>query len=205
MKPTTIWAKITARLEPLMPALATRLEPLRAALATRLAPLMATLTARLETMLAGVPPRQRPLLFIGLGLSSLLLVWLLLLAPLSFSRAALRREIGSKEQELLWMQEAALEIRQYLVSEGGGGKNSLPLAAIDRTARQLGLGHAMQRVEPAGGREVRVWLENAAFDEMLRWLALLKAEHGIAVTEIVVEPGQSGSGLVSSRLTLIKN
>ncbi|MFU8819847.1 MAG: type II secretion system protein GspM [Desulfurivibrio sp.] len=163
--------------------------------------------SQLETLLADIPPRQRPLLFIGLGLLVLLLIWLLLLAPLGSSRATLAREIAAQEQELAWMREAAKEVRQYTTTAGNGGRaggGASPLAAIDTSARQLGLGQAMQRVEPVGSREVRVWLENAAFDDLLRWLVLLQAGHGIEVAEIVVEPGRTASGLVNSRLTLIR-
>ena len=159
---------------------------------------------RLNTLLAEIPARQRPLLFIGLGLVSLLLVWLILLAPLSSARSALRREIAVKEQDLAWMRMAALEVRQYAQGGAGAARGASPLATIDGSARQFGLSQAMQRVEPVGGREVRVWLENAVFDDLLRWLAQLQQGHGIEVTEIVVEQGRAGSALTSVRLTLAK-
>ncbi|MFH7327184.1 hypothetical protein, partial [Desulfurivibrio sp. C05AmB] len=57
------------------------------------------LEARLEGLLAGVPVRQRPLLFIGLGLLVLLLVWLVLLAPLASSREDLQRQIADREAD----------------------------------------------------------------------------------------------------------
>ncbi|MFH7320074.1 type II secretion system protein GspM [Desulfurivibrio sp. D14AmB] len=163
--------------------------------------------SQLEALLADIPPRQRPLLMVGLGLLGLLLIWLLLLSPLNASRATLAREIAAKEQELLWMRAAAAEVRQFqsaTAGVGGGGGGS-PLAVIDTSARQLGLGQAMQRVEPVGGREVRVWLENAVFDDLLRWLVQLEAGHGIQVAEIVVEPGRTASGLVNARLTLMRD
>jgi len=161
--------------------------------------------SQLEALLADIPPRQRPLLMVGLGLLGLLLIWLLLLAPLNASRAALDREIAAKEQELLWMRAAAAEVRQYQSAVAVGTGGGSPLAAIDSSARQLGLDQAMQRVEPVGGREVRVWLENAVFDDLLRWLVQLETGHGIQVAEIVVEPGRTASGLVNSRLTLMRD
>lgn len=164
------------------------------------------LDARLETMLADIPPRQRPLLFIGLGLLVLALVWLLLLAPLGSSRDALQREIAGKEQELTWMREAAREVRRYAIIADGNDERGgdSPLAAIDSSAREYGLGRAMQRVEPAGG-EVRVWLEDAVFDDLLRWLADLDQTHGIAAAEVVVEPARVGRARVNARLTLTRN
>jgi len=164
------------------------------------------LEARLESLLAGVPVRQRPLLFIGLGLLVLLLVWLVLLAPLASSREDLQRQIAEREADLTWMRAAAQEVRQLAgaAGAGGAGRTGTPLAAIDGSARQLGLGQALQRVEPAGSREVRVWLESAVFDDLVRWLARLRQEHGIEVAEIVIEPDRAGPGLVSARLTLVR-
>lgn len=168
--------------------------------------LSARLEAWLETALADIPPRQRPLLFIGLGLAVLLLVWLLLLAPLGSSREALQREIAGREQELAWMREAAQEVRRYAIA--GGDREEVrggsPLAAIDSSARQYGLGRAMQRVEPSGA-EVRVWLEDATFDDLLRWLGSLSREHGIEASELVVEPGRADQARVNARLTLTRN
>lgn len=165
------------------------------------------LEARLEGLLAGVPVRQRPLLFIGLGLLVLLLVWLVLLAPLASSREDLHRQIADREADLAWMRAAAQEVRQLAgdpAGTGNAGRTGSPLAAIDGSARQLGLGQALQRVEPAGSREVRVWLESAVFDDLVRWLARLRQEHGIEVAEIVIEPDRTGPGLVSARLTLVR-
>ncbi|MDF1613746.1 type II secretion system protein GspM [Desulfurivibrio dismutans] len=174
---------------------------------SKLQEIRAQLEARLESLLADVPPRQRPLLFIGLGLLVPLLVWLLLLAPLSSSRDTLQREIATREQELAWMREAAQEVRRYAITADDGGRAAgSPLAAIDSSAREYGLGRAMQRVEPGDGGEVRVWLEDAVFDDLLRWLDRLSGRHGIEVVEVVVEPARGGQAArVNARLTLIRD
>lgn len=162
--------------------------------------------AGLQPLLAMVPARQRHPLCIGLGFLSLLLVWLVLLAPLSSARRSLLREIEAKEEELAWMQVAAQEVRQYAGHGAGRGQGGAsPMAVIDGSARQFGgLGQAMQRIEPDGERKVRVWLEGAVFDDLLRWLAQLKLGDGIEVEEIVVEQARTGSSLVNSRLTLVR-
>ena len=93
--------------------------------------------ARLDTLLAAVPQRQRPQLFMGLFFLSILLVWLLLLSPLSLTRSALRKEIGVKEQELAWMRMAAQEVRQYALEAGGAGQGGSFLSVIDSSIRQF--------------------------------------------------------------------
>ncbi len=164
------------------------------------------LSGQMERVLADIPPRQRPLLLIGLGLLVLLLLWLLLLAPLNAAKDDLQKRIALQEDDLAWMQQATVQLRGATATGGPGGRGggSSPLAAVDNTARQLALTSALQRVEPSGSREVRVWLENAPFDDLLRWLALLQSAHAIEVSEIVVEPGRDQSGLVTARLTLIR-
>jgi general secretion pathway protein M len=110
-----------------------------------------------------------------------------------------------KEQRVLltWMEQAAGEVRQLRgagsapVSTGG---RSL-LAITDSSARQAGLGNALKRVEPDGDTAVRVWLENAAFNDMTRWLDQLNEQYAVAVDGAVVERSES-AGRVDARLVL---
>jgi len=43
--------------------------------------------------------------------------------------------------------------------------------------------------------------ENAAFDELIKWLAIIEAEHGLSVNEINIEKTES-TGLVNVRVFL---
>ncbi|OGR00131.1 MAG: hypothetical protein A2505_00365 [Deltaproteobacteria bacterium RIFOXYD12_FULL_55_16] len=155
----------------------------------------------LNTLLVKVPARQRPLLFIGLFFLSLLLVWLLLLAPVSSAGRKLRQEIGVQEQELAWMRLAAQEIKRYALDTSQGASWQ---ATIEDSARRFGLAQAVRRIEPAAGCGIRVWLEDAVFDDLLRWLSQLKQGPGLEVVEIVVEPGRINPAKVNVQLTLAR-
>lgn len=166
---------------------------------------MQTLIAKLQARLAQLAPRERVVLLAGLGLGLLILGYLLLLNPIVKARAELRDSIRQQEEELAWMQEAAQEVGRLTgtgspAAPAGGS----PLAAIDASARQLGLGTALTRVEPGGRNEVRVWLEDAPLAELMRWLALLQGRHGIRAGEVALEPGPSGPGRSNARLTLLR-
>lgn len=161
--------------------------------------LRALMKSWLNTLLIKVPVRQRPLLFIGLFLSSLPLIWLFLLAPVSSANSKLRQEIGIKEQELAWMRRAAQEVKQYTLDASQGAS---PQAIIEDSARRFGLAPAMRQIEPGAGCEIQIRLENAVFDDLLRWLIQIKQEQNINVVEIVVEPRQSG--LTNVRLILAR-
>lgn len=166
--------------------------------------MMETLIADVKGRLAQLAPRDRLVLLGGLVLGVLILGYLLLLDPIFSARDELRASARQQEQELAWMREAAQEARRLMGAESAAAPGGSSLAAIDASARQLGLGAALKRVEPGGRDEVRVWLEDASFDELLRWLALLQGSHGISAGEVVVEPGRSGTGLVNARLTLLR-
>ncbi len=59
----------------------------------------------------------------------------------------------------------------------------------------------MKRIEPEGQNSVRVWLEQAAFDDVIQWLQNLKRDYGIHTADIVIER-QAAAGRVNARLTL---
>lgn len=165
---------------------------------------MATLITEVKAWLAQLAPRQRLALLTGLVLGAMILGYLLLLDPIFRARDELRVSVRQQEQELAWMRDAAREVRRLTGADSAAAPEGSPLAAIDAIARQLGLGTALKRVEPGGRDEVRIWLEDAPFDELMRWLALLQGNHGISAGEVVVEPSRSGTGLVNARLTLLR-
>src|SRR5581483_1437548 len=79
------------------------------------------------------------------------------------------------------------------------GKSLLALA--DATARSAGLAGSLKRVEPAGGRSVRVTFEVANFDVLMNWLDALARDYGVEVTDFSADKVE-GLGLVNARATL---
>jgi general secretion pathway protein M len=103
------------------------------------------------------------------------------------------------------MQRSAQQLAELKQSGGaeptGLGGRSL-LAVTDSTARAGGLGDALKRVEPEGRDNVRVWLDGASFDVLLKWLATLSTTHGIQVDSATLERSET-AGRVNARLTLL--
>lgn len=60
----------------------------------------------------------------------------------------------------------------------------------------------LKRFEP-DGEGLRIWLENAVFDDAIRWLEELNQKHNIQIKQINVERSEA-SGLVDLRGTLFK-
>ncbi|WP_166263638.1 type II secretion system protein GspM [Marinobacter caseinilyticus] len=73
------------------------------------------------------------------------------------------------------------------------------MSTVTRSAGEAGL--SLQRFEPSGEDGIRVWLENAPFNQVAGWLETLNADYGIAIDQAALDRGKS-PGLVSVRLTL---
>ena len=75
------------------------------------------------------------------------------------------------------------------------------MTLVDRTAKQQQLRQFIQRLKPEGSDSVQLWVEQAPFDVLIRWLGLLLDKHGIVVESINIER-QEQAGLINARLNL---
>jgi general secretion pathway protein M len=127
------------------------------------------------------------------------LVW----EPYTDSMARLEQDVAEQRALLEWMERSAREVQSLRGSGkriGSGGQSLLAIA--DGTARAQGLGSVLQRVEPEGANGVRVWLEQAPFDDVLRWLDRLAAERGVRVTAFATERRSEQPGRADIRIVL---
>jgi general secretion pathway protein M len=137
---------------------------------------------------ANLQPRERHTLLGGGIALALLLVYALLVDPLQRGLERLELSVETQQQSLEWMQQAAAEVRQLQTSSPGAkpvSGQSL-MSVIDASARSVGLSGAIKQLRPEG-QGVKVRLEGAAFDDMLRWLGQLNTKQGIPVGGLVME------------------
>jgi general secretion pathway protein M len=136
---------------------------------------------------------------IGVGLALGLLLLYLLLQPLLGQHARLRSEVEARRVDLAWMRNAAAELDRSgaLARNRQGGS---PLELIDRAARENQLSGQLKRMEPGTGDEIKVWLESAAYVDLIRWLRQLTGDGQIAIANLTAEKG-SAPGRVDARLT----
>jgi general secretion pathway protein M len=122
--------------------------------------------------------------------------------PLVNKVDALRVSTAEQESLLVWMRSAAQEVKQL---RGRSGQPAKPasgqslLSLVDRTAKSGQLGPALKRVQPDGDQKVRVWLESASFDDVVRWLTTLETRHGVHVESSVFQALEA-TGRVDARL-----
>ena len=116
----------------------------------------------------------------------------------------LQDRVNNQQNIMSWMQQAANEVKQLRGSAGASERpkgKQLLLGLIDRSAKQNNLGSNLQKVQPEGQQGVRVWLEKAAFDNIVIWLDNLQYQHGLVITDISVD-SQDVAGAVNARVLI---
>jgi general secretion pathway protein M len=154
--------------------------------------------------LEGLESRERLLVMGGGGLLIVFLLFVLVWLPVRAGYNNLKGSVAEQRDTAAWMQRSAQQLAALKRSGGdapaGLGGRSL-LAVTDSTARAGGLGAELKRVEPEGRDSVRVWLDGAAFDVLVKWLGTLSSSHGIQVDSATLERTET-AGRVNARLTL---
>lgn len=148
--------------------------------------------------------REQMMTAAGAALLLLFLIYILVLSPIYSGYDAISDTVDKQRTTVLWMQESAQTLTSLKRSSGraaqGLGGRSL-LSVADSTARAGGLGPALKRVEPEGRDSVRVWLDGASFDVLVKWLGTLSTNFGINAETVTLERSTT-AGRVNARLTL---
>ena len=148
--------------------------------------------------------RERVMVQVASSVVTVFLFYLLILDPISSNYSKNKKNVQTATETLEWMKNAALEVKQLRggrqLAERPQGKRFV-LSMIDNSVKKAGLASVMKRVQPEGDSGVRVWFEAAAFDELIKWLAMIETEHGLLVNEINIEQTDS-IGLVNARVFL---
>jgi len=148
--------------------------------------------------------RERQMVVAAVVVTLLYLLFLLVWQPISDSYERNKKNVLTASETIRWMNKAAKEVKQLggsnLVDSQTRGKGFI-LGVIDRSVRKAGLANVMKRVQPEGSTGVRIWFENATFDEFFKWLTAVEDKQGLIVNEINIEKTES-TGLVNIRLYL---
>ncbi len=128
------------------------------------------------------------------------LFWL----PLNEEIAQKQRWISEQQKTVSWMQQTAAKINQLTQNANTNQRkrgNEALLTTVDSTAKRHKIRDAVKRIKPQGNNKVQLWLEQAPFDRMIRWLDTLQQRHGVSISTITIDR-QSSSGLVNARINL---
>ena len=157
-------------------------------------------------MIGNLNPRERNALIVGGIILGVLLIYTVLWKP--FSNKVEKLEHSVQEQRALqqWINTASAEAQRLRATKNTNstmqstGGQSL-LSVVDQVAKQDRLGSALKRIEPEGSTKVRVWIEQAPFDDVVLWMGHLKDTYGVQVTNVSIDR-QGSSALVNARITV---
>ncbi|MEO1575434.1 MAG: type II secretion system protein M [Pseudomonadota bacterium] len=130
---------------------------------------------------SSLQPRER--VFVG-GLGVFLVLfffWYLLIDPLFSKAADYKQRAETAEKQLAWMQQAVQQL-PATAQRGGqsrGNPNQSLNVIVDRTRTRFSL--ATTNTQQVGANQLRVRLEDASFDNIVRWLGQLRRDEGITI------------------------
>ena len=165
---------------------------------------MKALLERLRAWWSTLVDRERRIVAAGGAALGLMILYLAVWEPLAGAKH--QREVDLQAARALAVQIESLALLApragSTVALAGAGQSLL--AIIDTTRKASAVTQPPSRLQPEGDNTVRVWLEDAPFDGLLRWLGELHTRYGVRVETAEIER-ESGPGLVNARLTLVKD
>ncbi len=152
----------------------------------------------------GLQQQERMTVAGGAIVLMLMLFYVAIWDPVHTGVAQLEKNIAKQGPLLEWMKQAASEVKALRGSQSAkkitSGQSLLSL--IDSTAKKGQLGNALKRVKPDGDKKVSVWLEQASFDDMIKWLENINKTYAIEVSSLVIDRKDT-PGIIDSRIVLV--
>ncbi|MFK7886193.1 MAG: type II secretion system protein GspM [Gammaproteobacteria bacterium] len=142
----------------------------------------------------------------GLGIFMVVFFfYMFLLEPLYANAADYKEKTDRAERDLAYLQQAVVELQ---TSNSGAGRrqrnvvdpNASLNVIVDRTRTAYSL--AATNTQQVGPQKLRVRLEDARFDDVVKWLGDLRSQYGIAIeTASVNQTGVRGTTTASLTLS----
>jgi type II secretory pathway component PulM len=151
---------------------------------------------KLAEWYAGLAERDKRIVLWGAPAAAVLLL-AVIIVQLRASVVSAEERVERRRQDLAWIEAVTPRIQAAPAARPGE-----PLTiAVDRMAREGGLGEALASVEPASSGALRARFTGASFDALALLLARLQKERGVvADTASVSATGEPG--LVDATLVL---
>jgi general secretion pathway protein M len=147
-------------------------------------------------------PREQKIVLVAVILLLLFLPYQFIYAPFQQSLSDMTKKADIAMQNINWMKNKSLEVRKLkgTGNASGASKQSL-LTLIETTTKQNKLNKNIRKVQPAGSSNVKVWLDDLPFDNLMQWLDNLVSTHGLTIQDITIEK-QSNEGIVNAKINM---
>ena len=144
-------------------------------------------------------PRDQRVALIGAVVALVVLIGAIFI-PLDSSVTRATARVQHKASDLAWMRAVAPQLAAAGAALPTPSSQRSLIVVIDTSARESGLGAALNSSEPSGPGMLRVRLDHARFDTLVTWLARLSQQNGIHVESATIDaagpPGLVNAGLV---------
>jgi len=144
-------------------------------------------------------PRDQRVAMIGAVVVLLILIFGIFV-PLDTSVARAHARVQHKESDLAWMRAVTPQLAAAGTAIAAPTSQRSLIVVIDSSARESGLGSALNTTEPSGPGALRVRLDRASFDTLVAWLAKLSQQNGIRVEQGTIDaagpPGLVNAGIL---------
>jgi general secretion pathway protein M len=146
-----------------------------------------------------LPDRDQVLfkLVLGASLAALLIV-ALLLPSANFALGSVR-DYQQARDDHHWLRANEQGALKAANADARPADDNTLLAASVASAKEFNL--KFRRYEPTADGDLRIWLEQAPFDDLLAWLQALAARHQLNVDNLTISP-EANNGLVNARLEI---
>ncbi|HTC54401.1 MAG TPA: type II secretion system protein M [Steroidobacteraceae bacterium] len=133
------------------------------------------------------------------GVIALIVLVGVIFVPLDTSVARASVRVQRKQSDLAWMRTVAPQLAAAGASVAAPVSQRSLIVVIDSSARESGLGSALNSTEPGGPGALRVRLNKASFDMLVAWLAKLSQQNGVHVQSATIDaagpPGLVNAGI----------
>lgn len=152
-------------------------------------------------------PSKEQMMVSGTGIVIIItLFYLIIWEPLHLGFQEEKQKQQSQKEILLWMQQAASEVKSLRASGSQTTirSNNKPITlVIEQTIKNAGLKPSVKKIESSGNKGARVSLNDASFNQILVWLDTLSKHNGIQVVSANIErsdkPGRANARLTFER------
>lgn len=151
-------------------------------------------------------PRERVMVSVCAVVVTITLLFVLIWDPLIRAHHQREQELTSARAMSQRLEDMAAIVQRVHSADGGANaaNRSLSLlAAVDQSSKSGILSKPLTRLQPDGDKSVKVWVDDVAFDGLMRWIAELDHKYGVAVDSAEIERADT-PGLVNAKLTLVR-
>ncbi|MFV1982464.1 MAG: type II secretion system protein GspM [Thiohalomonadales bacterium] len=147
-------------------------------------------------------PREQKLVLAAAFFVVLFLPYQFIYAPFQDNLTKMETKVTESQKNIVWMKSKSLEVRKLKGSSNSSKKSKQSLLSlIETTTKKSKLNKNLRKVQPAGSSNVKVWLDEVAFDNLMQWLDILVVTHGLTIQDITIEK-QSNKGIVNARINM---